>query len=121
MSTNIQRRRKVKLQTNLNREDVVTAKVVTVKQTGTKHKASGQLSLTGKYAKKMKYIDIRSNFVSKLGVKDKCADSCDAFAKIQDSKSNDLFSKENLQYYTPYKNNEKQITIIITTIIRYYP
>ena len=39
--------------------------------------------------------------------------------KIQDS--NDLFSKENLQYYTPYKNNEKQSTIIITTIIRYYP
>ena len=69
------------MQTNLNREDVVTAKVVTVRQTGTKHKASGQLSLTGKYAKKMKYIDIRSNFVSKLGVKDKCADSCDASAK----------------------------------------
>ena len=54
-----EKKKSQKLQTNRNCEDVVTAKVVVVKQTGTKHKASGQLSLTSEYTKKMKYIDIR--------------------------------------------------------------
>ena len=60
-------------------------------------------------------LEITSDIVTECGVSKRGTD----VQRFKDS--NDLFSKENLQYYTPYKNNEKQSTIIITTIIRYYP
>ena len=77
-------KKNAKAQIDLNREGLVVTKTKTlgVEARPGKQKLSGQLALTGKHGKKMKYIDIRQSCsINKLKIKENCRDSCDEFAK----------------------------------------
>ena len=83
-SSGVSVKKNAKAQTNLNMEDLVVTQTKTlgVEACSGKYKLSGQLALTRKHGKKMKYIDIqRSCSITKLQIKENCRGSCNEFAK----------------------------------------